>query len=70
MHTRTHGRISETEPKDLDHYVQKFTGQIKTRQLDIINQIRSVGRGMASKRLTDKALINRNALKCDARAVA
>jgi hypothetical protein len=66
-HTGTFHRLS---PKHLDRYVQEFAGRHNRRELDTINQINSVRRGMEGKRLTYKALIKDNGLKSGSRAVA
>ena len=66
-HTGTFHRLS---PKHLDRYVQEFAGRHNMRELDTINQINSVRRGMEGKRLTYKALIQDNGLKSGSRAVA
>ena len=66
-HTGTFHKLS---PKHLDRYVQEFAGRHNMRDLDTINQIKGVRRGMEGKRLTYKALIKGNGLKSGARAVA
>ena len=66
-HTGTFHKLS---PKHLDRYVQEFAGRHNMRDLDTINQIEGVRRGMEGKRLTYKALIKGNGLQSGARAVA
>ena len=66
-HTGTFHRLS---PKHLDRYVQEFAGRHNMRELDTINQIKSVRRGMEGKRLTYQALIKDNGLQSGSRAVA
>ena len=66
-HTGTFHKLS---PKHLDRYVQEFAGRHNMRELDTINQIKSIRRGMEGRRLTYKALIKDNGLKSVSRAVA
>ena len=65
-HTSTFHKLS---PKHLDRYVQEFAGRHNMRNLDTINQIKGVRRGMEGKRLTYKALIRGNGLNSGAVAV-
>ena len=58
-HTGTFHKLS---PKHLDRYVQEFAGRHNMRDLDTIDQIREVRRGMEGKRLTYRALIQASGL--------
>ena len=55
-------------PKHLDRNVQEFAGRHNVRELDTIEQIKSLRNGMEGRRLTSKALIQDNGLSSGARA--
>ena len=54
-------------PKHLDRYVKEFSGRHSIRDLDTADQMASVVRGMAHKRLTYKQLTANNGLSSAAR---
>ena len=66
-HTGTFHKLS---PKHLNRYVQEFAGRHNVRELDTIDQMKSLREGMEGKRLTYKTLIKNNGLASGARAVA
>ena len=68
MLKRAHkGTFHKLSPKHLDRYVQEFAGRHNVRELDTIEQMKSVADGMRGKRLTYKALIAANGLDSGAR---
>ena len=69
MLKRAHkGTFHKLSPKHLDRYVQEFSGRHNVRELDTIDQMKSLRNGMDGKRLTYKALIKDNGLSSGARA--
>lgn len=69
MLKRAHkGTFHKLSPKHLDRYVQEFAGRHNVRELDTIDQMKSLRNGMEGKRLTYKALIKDNGLSSGARA--
>lgn len=64
------GIYHKFSPKHLDRYVQEFTGRHNIRDLDTADQLLTVGRSMAGKRLTYRRLIAKNGLPSGARAAA
>ena len=71
MLKRAHkGTFHKFSPKHLDRYVQEFAGRHNVRELDTLEQLRSLQKGMQRKRLTYKALIKENGLSSGARARA
>ena len=61
------GTFHKLSPKHLDRYVQEFAGLHNIRDLDTIEQIRSLRSGMEGKQVPDKALTADNGLFSDAR---
>ncbi len=71
MLKRAHkGTFHKLSPKPLDRYLQEFAGRHNVRELDTIDQLGSLRKGMEGKRLTYKALIKDNGLPSGARLVA
>ena len=68
MLKRAHkGTFHKMSPKHLNRYVQEFAGRHNIRDQDTIDQMCSVVRGMAGKRLTYEQLIAPNGLDSGAR---
>ncbi len=68
MLKRAHkGTFHKLSPKHLDRYVQEFAGRHNVRELDTIDQMKSLRSGMDRKRLAYKALIRDNGLASGAR---
>ena len=68
MLKRAHkGVYHKLSPKHLDRYVREFSGRHNIRDLDTIDQMASVVRNMAHKRLTYKQLTANNGLSSAAR---
>ncbi len=71
MLERAHkGTFHKLSPKHLDRYAQEFAGRHNIRELDTIDQMKSLQSGMEGKRLTYKALIKDNGLSSGARMAA
>ncbi len=71
MLKRAHqGVFHKISPKHLDRYVREFAGRHNLRELDTIDQMKSVVRNLAGHRLTYKDLISSNGLDSGARPVA
>ncbi len=69
MLKRAHkGTFHKLSLKHLDRYVQEFAGRHNLRELDTIEQLKSLRNGMEGRRLTYKALIRDNGLSSGARA--
>lgn len=69
MLKRAHkGTFHKLSPKHLDRYVQEFAGRHNMRELDTIDLMAGIRRGMEGKRLTYKRLIAKNGLASGARA--
>ena len=69
MLKRAHtGVFHKISPKHLDRYVREFAGKHNLRQLDTLDQMRRVVRGLAGKRLMYQELIADNGLSSGARA--
>ena len=69
MLKRAHkGTFHKLSPKHLDRYVQEFAGRHNARELDTIDQMASMQRGMEGKRLRYPDLIAGNGLASGARA--
>jgi len=62
------GTFHKLSPKHLNRYVQQFAGRHNVRELDMIEQMKSLRNGMEGRRLTYKALIQSNGLSSGARA--
>ena len=62
------GTFHKLSPKHLDRYVQEFAGRHNVRELDTIDQMKSLRSGMDFKRLTYENLIADNGLDSGARA--
>ena len=63
MLKRAHkGTFHKLSPKHLDRYVQEFAGRHNMRELDTIEQMKSVRDGMRGKRLKYKDLTASNGL--------
>ena len=68
MLKRAHkGTFHKLSPKHLDRYVQEFAGRHNLRELDTIQQMRSMREGMEGKRLRYQQLIKDNGLSSGAR---
>ena len=52
-----HGTYHHWSPKHLDRYVREFAGRNNMRDLDTIDQMSTLARGMVGKRLTYRKLI-------------
>ena len=63
-----HGTFHHLSEKHLDRYVREFTGRNNIRDLDTIDQMAALVRGMIGKRLTYAALIADNGLSSGARS--
>ena len=61
------GTVHKISPKPLDRYVQELAGRHNARELDTIDQMRSMRDGTEGKRLTCKLLIVGNGLSSGAR---
>ena len=71
MLKRAHkGTFHKFRPKHLDRYVQEFAERHNVRELDTVEQMRSMRGGMDDKRLTYKSLIAGNGLSSGARLTA
>ncbi len=69
MLKRAHkGTFHKLSPKHLDRYVQEFAGRHNIRERDTIEQMGTVARNMAHKRLRYRTLIADNGLDSGARA--
>ena len=62
------GTFHKLSPKHLDRYMQEFAGRHNVRNLDTMDQLGGVSKGMEGKRLTYGALIAENGLSSGARA--
>ena len=63
-----HGTFHKISPKHLDRYVREFVGRNNIRDMDTIDQMKSLARGMAGKRLRYSDLIADNGLPSGARS--
>jgi hypothetical protein len=52
-----HGTFLHVSEKHLGRYVNEFAGRANSRNLDTMNQMALLGRGMVGKRLTYRQLI-------------
>lgn len=52
-----HGTYHKMSPKHLHRYITEFEGRYNDRQLDTIEQMESMARGMIGKRLQYKELV-------------
>ena len=69
MLKRAHrGTLHKLSPKHPDRYVQEFTGRLTVRDLDTIDQMKSLRDGMESKRLRSKALVQGSGLPSGTRS--
>ena len=62
------GHVPAPSPKHLDRYITEFAGRHNIRELDTIDQMQAVARGMRRKRLRYADLISDNGLESGARA--
>lgn len=71
MLKRAHkGTFHKLSPKHLDRHVQEFAERRNVREMDTIDQIRSLRDGMEGRRLTYKTLIKDDGFSSGARAAA
>ena len=65
-----HGTYHHWSPKHTDRYVREFAGRHNMRDLDTVDQMSALARGMVGKRLRYADLIVENGLESGSRPVA